>query len=61
MSPRLARSLTHYALLGLMLVLLGAFLIYPIALTVRGGFAADIATGRGWTLDHLRLVFEDPA
>lgn len=61
MSPRLARSLTHYALLGVILTLLAAFLIYPIGLTVRGGFAADIATGQGWTLDHLKLVFEDPA
>jgi iron(III) transport system permease protein len=39
---------------------LGLLLLYPILLTVRGGFAADPATGHGWTLDHVRLVFEDP-
>ncbi|HCT46487.1 MAG TPA: ABC transporter permease [Phycisphaerales bacterium] len=31
-----------------------------MGLTVRGGFAADPATGEGWTLDHLRLIFQDP-
>ncbi len=42
-------------------VLLGALLLYPIALTVRGGLADDPATGRGWTLEHLGLVFRNPA
>ena len=42
------------------IALLAVLLVYPILLTVRGGFAADPATGRGWTLDHLLLVFEDP-
>ena len=52
--------LIQYGLMGLMLLVLGVFLLYPIALTVRGGFATDPATGEGWTLDHLRLVFADP-
>lgn len=51
----------HYVLLAGLLVVLGAFLVHPILLTVRGGFAADPATGRGFTLDHLRLVFLDPS
>lgn len=39
---------------------LAVALLYPILLTVRGGFAADPTTGEGWTLDHVRLIFEDP-
>ncbi|MBC7835586.1 MAG: iron ABC transporter permease [Phycisphaerales bacterium] len=48
-------------LLTLALILcLGATLVYPIALTIRGAFAADPQSGSGFTLDHLRLVFVDP-
>ena len=54
------RNLIQYGLLILILFVLSAFLLYPIALTVRGGFAEDPATGAGWTLDHLMLVFADP-
>ncbi|MAO20848.1 MAG: ABC transporter permease [Phycisphaerae bacterium] len=46
--------------MGTILFVLTLFLLYPIGLTVRGGFAADPATGEGWTLDHLRLIFQDP-
>lgn len=54
------RNLIQYGLMGTILFVLGVFLLYPIALTVRGGFAADPATGSGWTLDHLALIFQDP-
>lgn len=50
----------HYLLLAGLLALLGWFLVVPILMTVRGGFAADPATGKGFTLDHLYLVFRDP-
>ena len=60
MSARMLRNLIQYGLLLSILALLTVFLLYPIALTVRGGFAADIATGQGWTLDHLILIFKDP-
>ncbi len=60
MSARLARILSEHALLALLLAVLGVFLLYPIWLTVRGGFAEDPATLSGFTLAHLRLVFEDP-
>jgi iron(III) transport system permease protein len=60
MSAKTLRNLIQYGILAMLLTLLGLFLLYPIALTVRGGFAEDPATGTGWTLDHLRLVFEDP-
>lgn len=50
----------HYALLGVLLALLAAFLVYPILLTVRGGFYRDPATRSGFTLEHLALVFQDP-
>ncbi|MEM1330675.1 MAG: iron ABC transporter permease [Planctomycetota bacterium] len=46
-------------LLG-MLALLAVFLLYPIGLTVRGGFADDPATGQGWTLRHLLILWQDP-
>ncbi|MFT5423384.1 MAG: iron(III) transport system permease protein [Phycisphaerales bacterium] len=61
MSPRLVRNLVQYGLVYSMIGLLALFLLYPIWLTVRGGFAADVATGDGWTLDHLLLVFQDPS
>ncbi len=51
----------HYLLLMLLLGGLGALLLYPIWLTVRGGFATNVVTGEGFTLQHLLLVFEDPA
>jgi iron(III) transport system permease protein len=60
MSARMLRNLIQYGMLSVILLVLGMFLLYPIALTVRGGFASDIATGQGWTLDHLLLVFQDP-
>lgn len=50
----------HYLLMGVILALLAWFLLVPILMTVRGGFASDPATGRGFTLDHLHLVFLDP-
>ncbi len=54
------RNLIQYGLLFGILAVLGMFLLYPIGLTVRGGFASDVTTGQGWTLDHLVLVFKDP-
>lgn len=54
------RNLIQYGLMGTILFVLTLFLLYPIGLTVRGGFAEDPATGEGWTLDHLRLIFQDP-
>lgn len=56
----ISRQLWHYGLLGAMLALLGVFLVYPILLTVRGGFYADPATRSGFTLEHLVMVFRDP-
>lgn len=60
MSSRTTRNLIQYGLMLAILLVLGAFLLYPIALTVRGGFAVDPATGEGWTLRHLMLIFRDP-
>lgn len=57
---RLPRSTAQYALLGLLLAILGVFLVYPIVLTLRGSVAADAATGSGFTLVHFRLIFADP-
>lgn len=50
----------QYALLLTLLALLGVFLLYPIWLTVRGGFVDDPATGDGFSLRHVALVFQDP-
>lgn len=60
MSHRTFRKLVQYALLSGSLAILAVFLIYPILLTVRGGFAADVSTGEGFTLEHVLLVFRDP-
>lgn len=54
------RRLWQDALLWSLVALLGLALLYPIALTVRGGFADDVATGRGFTFRHLAIVFRDP-
>lgn len=35
-------------------------LLYPIYLTVRGGFAR-LAHGTGFTFDHIILIFQDPS
>ncbi len=56
---RLARF-AQYALLAFLFAVLGALLLYPIWLTVRGGFAEDIVTSSGFTLRHVGLVFRDP-
>ncbi len=56
----LARARTWHAfLLWGVVALLGLALIYPIVLTVRGGFADDVATGRGFTLRHIANIFRD--
>ncbi|MDX9910689.1 MAG: iron ABC transporter permease [Phycisphaerales bacterium] len=58
---RLFRRFGDQALLVAIVLALGLALIYPILLTVRGGFAKDPATGEGWTLEHLRLLSTDPS
>ncbi|MBL9000356.1 MAG: iron ABC transporter permease [Phycisphaerae bacterium] len=40
--------------------LLAVCLLYPIYLTVRGGFYADPATRTGFTLSHAALAVQDP-
>ena len=45
-------------LLAAVVAVLGAALLYPIALIVGGAFRTD---GGGFTLRHLISVFEDPA
>nr|HRJ51045.1 ABC transporter permease subunit [Phycisphaerales bacterium] len=58
---RVLRSVPAYALLACVVGLLSVFLLYPIYLTVRGGFASDVSQGTGFTLDHIAMVFRDPA
>ncbi len=64
--PRvIARTLSRYALLIALIAGLAFFLLYPIGLTVAGGFAADPARGltlrpESWTLVHIRLALSDP-
>ncbi|QOJ01871.1 MAG: iron ABC transporter permease [Phycisphaeraceae bacterium] len=52
--------LWQYAILIVVLLLLGVFLVYPVVLMVKGGLASDVASGSGFTLRHVRAVFEDP-
>ncbi len=58
---RATRAILRHMLLVAALGVLAVFLLYPIGLTLRGGFASDAATGTGWTLRHIELVFRDPA
>ena len=55
-----SRVVWHYGLATLAFAILLVFLVYPILLTVRGGFAENPATGEGFTLSHVGLVFENP-
>ncbi|MEZ6193643.1 MAG: ABC transporter permease subunit [Phycisphaerales bacterium] len=48
----------HYVMFGLCFAVLAVFLLWPISLTVIGALK-DPAHG-GWTLVHLKRVFEDP-
>lgn len=50
----------HSIILWSLIAVLAVFLVYPIGLTVWGGFADDPATGRGFTLRHITGVFDDP-
>lgn len=55
------RFISNYALLMSLLLLLGVFLLYPIALTVGGAFVeTGVDGGKRFTLDHIRLIFHDP-
>jgi iron(III) transport system permease protein len=51
----------QYTLLAFVLLFFAIFLLYPIWLTVRGGFAADPVSGEGFTMRYVGLVFRDPA
>lgn len=55
-----ARVIPQYALLIGLLLLLGIFLVYPIALTLRGAFYANAAERSGFTLANIQLIFTDP-
>jgi len=54
------RALVRYLLFLAVGAVLALALLYPIALTVRGGFASNVVTGEGWTLRHIAAVFRDP-
>lgn len=57
---RLWRRSAQYLMLGLCVVLLTVLLVYPILLTIRGGFYEDVARREGFTLHHIGMVFQDP-
>lgn len=59
-NARLSRLAWQYGLMGLCLAVLLLFLVYPILLTVRGGFYEDPAARTGFTLRHLVQIFDDP-
>jgi iron(III) transport system permease protein len=50
----------QYMLLGLLLAALSVCLLYPIFMTVRGGFYDDPATRSGFSLRHVGMALEDP-
>ncbi len=58
------RRLVEQTLVVLLIAFLGLSLIYPIVLTIRGGFAidpsGDASLFENWTLTHVLRVFRDP-
>ncbi len=65
LSARATRNLWHYGLMGIALAVLTVFLLYPIALTVGGGFLVDPAGGswtraQDWTIRHISDALADP-
>ncbi len=58
------RRLIEQTLVVLLIAFLGLSLIYPIVLTIRGGFAVDPTSDAtlldNWTLTHVLRVFRDP-
>ena len=50
----------QYILMAFVMGLLGLCLIYPIIMTLRGGFYDDPATRTGFSLRHVAVAFEDP-
>ncbi|MCC6320407.1 MAG: iron ABC transporter permease [Phycisphaerales bacterium] len=57
----MSRLASQYSLIGVLLVVLGVTLLYPIFLTVRGAFIAHTESGDRLTLVNFLLLFEDPA
>lgn len=62
---RFRRQAWHYSLLILTLGVMGMLLVYPIFLTIQGAFEKVQGDGLGrgfsnFTLDHFRLLFENP-
>jgi len=56
-----SRAVIQQMLVVALVVLLGAFLVYPIFLTVRGGFFEDPAAHTGFTFRHVISVFQVPS
>ena len=48
------------ALVVVLVALLAVLLVYPVALTVRSGFAPSPGRPGGFTFEHVGLVFRDP-
>jgi hypothetical protein len=59
-SARFSRLAWQYGLMGFCILILLLFLVYPILLTVRGGFYDDPAGRSGFTFRHLIQIFDDP-
>jgi iron(III) transport system permease protein len=57
---KVGRTGRHYIILASLLLLLSACLLYPIFMTIRGGFYADPATHTGFSLRHLSQALTDP-
>jgi iron(III) transport system permease protein len=60
MAPMRLRNAPQVLLMATIFAVFGLFLLYPIWLTVQGGFEST-APDRGFTLYHIITVFEDPA
>jgi len=54
------RRFSHSILAWACIAVLAVLLLYPIGLTLRGGFYEDVARRDGWTVAHVALIFRDP-
>ncbi|MGP1346989.1 MAG: ABC transporter permease [Phycisphaerales bacterium] len=50
----------HPVLLWTLIALLAMFLVYPIWLTIRGGFYVNVAATEGFTVRHVLGIFQSP-
>jgi iron(III) transport system permease protein len=60
MGRRALRTVSQYSLMGAVLAFLILALVYPLGLTVLGGFVEQTPGGAVFTTRHVAVIFRDP-